>query len=281
MTTQTFPAWLRENGYRDATIAQYERHVETLTTAGSHSLARTTLRQYSRGWDALRKYQQATGQPVSEPLPTEPAQTNPRARGSKRRRTARAWPEATWLALLERARAGTEREDLALCVLLSTGMRASDVLRIKRVELDRFLTHGRFSFEAKGGIARDLVPDEGQADDVRALAEAVVASREPNVAAFVAEGDDSTLPAAPGYCRIRRRFLAHCKAEGLAPLHLHDARHTIALRVYERNRNSHPELAVMALLGHSNLQTTMIYLQSLVPGHDAQQSIGVPRRGKR
>lgn len=278
-TPATFPAWLRSNGYRDATIAQYEQYVATLTTRGTHGLARTTLRQYGRGWEALRAYQQATGQPVSEPLPVEPIPTNPRARKNRRRRSAGAWPETTWLALLERVRKGDEREDLALAVLLATGMRASDVLRIRRLELDRFLTHGRLTFEAKGGVDRDLQPDEGQADDVRALANAVVASSGVNVAAFVSDGYESTLPGAPGYEHLRARFLAHCRALGFPPLHMHDARHTIALRVYTRNRNDHPELAVQALLGHSNLQTTLIYLRSLVPSQDAQQSVGVPRRG--
>lgn len=278
-TPQTFPAWLRANGYREATIATYSRHVETLTTRGMRHLGPITLKNYRVGWDAFRTYQKATKQPVSDPiaLPEEPV--NPRARSNKRRRQIVAWPEETWLALLAHARKGSEPEDLALAVLLSTGLRASDVLRIKRIELERFQATGRFRFEAKGGVDRDLLADPGQADDMRALAVGVAGTGSSNVAAFVTRGSsDSTLPASTAYCRLRDRLLATCRELGFPPLRLHDARHTIALRVYTRNKGNHPELAVMALLGHANLQTTMIYLRSLVPGQEAQASVGIPRR---
>lgn len=279
MSTPSFPVWLRQNGYREATIEAYARHVETLTTRGAQHLNPVTLRNYRRGWEALRTYQRATEQPVSEPLELPETPHNPRARQQKRRRTISAWPEATWLALLEAARGGSEPEDAALAVLISTGLRASDVLRIERVELERFQDTGRFRFEAKGGIDRDLLADPGQADDMRVLAAGVQDAHVRNVAAFVTRGaSDSTLPASAAYCRLRDRLLHYCRQLGFPPLRLHDARHTIALRVYMRNRNDHPELAVMALLGHANLQTTMLYLRSLVPGQEAQASVGVPRR---
>lgn len=280
MTTPAFSDWLRRNGYREATIVAYESHVESLQRNGAEGLRISTLRQYARGWDALRKYQRATGQPVSDPVPLPEKPINPRARGKKRRSQPRAWPEATWLALLERARRGDEPVDAALAVMLSTGMRASDVLRIRRSELAAFRETGRFVFEAKGGVDRDLVPDLGQADDVEALAARVEGTRgASNVAAFVTQGaSDSTLPSSAAYQRMRKRLKEYCRELGLPPLRLHDARHTIALRVYERAKGQHPELAVMALLGHANLATTLIYLRSLVPTEEARASVGVPRR---
>lgn len=273
-----FSGWLAHERFRPSTARNYRSAVETLLRDGTRGLKPTTLAYYASGWEAWRKWRASSGLDVPDPIAKPEKPANRRAGKRQRRHAHHVWTEPQWAALLARARAGQDPVDTAIAVVISTGMRCGDVLRLRRTGLERYLAIGRLDFEAKGAVERTLVADEGQADDLRALASAVIAARRGNVAAFVTEGrSDSDMPADPPYATMRRRLLAYGRALGVPGLQLHDARHTIALRVYERS--GHDARAVQALLGHSDIATTYRYLATLVPDQEAARAVGVPRRG--
>lgn len=267
-----FAPWLRARGYAPTTVDLYVGTVEAIR-AGRTSRSASMRALRWKAWQAWRACCRSHGDlvpPELERTEGEPA---------RRRREVAPWSEAEWEQLLGAARRDETPEGAVLAVELGSGMRVGDVLRLDRATLRRIVEHGAGEYVAKGGRGRVFVPDAGQHDDLGVLLERLERSSHDTVAALVTDGrNPSSTPRGTARRRVARRlaeYAAWYEIPGRA--NTHRARHTIAVRVYQRSGND--VRAAQDALGHEHATTTLRYLDA-TPGL-AREVVGVPRRESR
>lgn len=186
------------------------------------------------------------------------------ARSKRRRSTTSSYDDASWrrLAAEVLARVGSRRpnEAVALYVLLRTGLRVGDLLRIERHALmdPAGILRPTLNLMQKGGSVR-TIDTEGAKDAWLLLCRYWTEPAWTNMALFVTYGSSSDPEAASAaYKRLARTFRELAERAGLPPpWRLHRIRRTVAVQAL-RATGDLP--VVQQLLGHQSVRTTLGYL---------------------
>lgn len=147
------------------------------------------------------------------------------------------------------------RDRAIIAVLFSTGLRISELLGLKRNQIN--LATGEFSVRGKGGKVRPVFLSEEALDE---LGEYIDQRADTNPFIFVRHHKNSQLDStkAPLSSRtVQRSIRAIARRAGITkPISPHKIRHSYATDLL---RNGADLRSVQALLGHSSITTTQIY----------------------
>lgn len=188
----------------------------------------------------------------------------PKRRRRKRKKPAQSLGDEEWRRLWTHVLADGTVQARVLEVMMATGLRVGDVLRVTRRGLTQALTEtGTLLVEQKGGDER-YVRIDGAPDAWGHLLQAWQGKPGATVAWLVSpDGDGSTRAGDSAYQRVSRRLRRLAKSAGISSrVHTHRLRRTVgvqALRVTE------DVPAVQQLLGHRSFHTTMSYLDEARP----------------
>ena len=274
-----FEAWMHEEDYRDSTIRggvlEAQRLVR-LTRAEEPLPARLRWAAYR-----LERYAKARHMELDEGLVSaverlrEAAKQNRRdnahggRRRHKRKRTARSLSDPEWQALWTAVLTDGALESRVIEVLMATGLRVGDALRITRPGLTRALkSTGVLEIEVKGGdeITRYIA---GAPKTWGRLLEAWQGNRGATVAyLLVPDGDGSTHAGDAPYKRVARHLARLVEHAGIAGrVHLHRLRRTVAVQAL---RLTDDVQAVQQLLGHGTSAATAAYIDEARPERVAE-----------
>ncbi len=192
-----------------------------------------------------------------------------RGRGrKKRKKTARSFGDGEWQLLCTAIEQNDTPEARVLEVMIGTGLRIGDVLRLTKRRLRNAERSGRLYIEQKGGEDR-LVLLSGAPKAWQHLSAAWAGDGAKTVASLVSpEGNGSARAGGAAYRRVTRRLKQLAAAVGIdGRVNSHRLRRTVgvqALRVTE------DVPAVAQLLGHRSMNTTMGYLDEARPDRVAE-----------
>jgi integrase len=291
---QAFEAWLREEQFAGPTIensVRAARQILTVASAGEDLPAwlapygRRMLvaeRQLGWAWPAdVKRALKALDTRVGEAKRTPKA-----ARAAARRREKRQelpYDDASWERLYAAVGANDTPEAAVLDVMIATGLRVGDVLRLEWTALVEGRRTGLIRLAQKGGGER-VLPWKGAPDTWRHLEKVWSAwdphDRLPTVAHLVSpDGDGSALAGHAAYKRIHealRRLAKELKLPGRA--HPHRLRRTVIVQALTTTGDV--ELA-RDLAGHASIVTTSRYTKHTRPDVVAQiqQQLAAKRRG--
>lgn len=147
------------------------------------------------------------------------------------------------------------RDRAIIAVLFSTGLRISELLALKRNQIN--LATGEFSVRGKGGKVRPVFLSEAALD---ALGEYIDQRADTNPFIFITHHKNSRLDSAkaPISSRTVQRSIRDIAARAgiTKPISPHKIRHSFATDLL---RNGADLRSVQALLGHSSITTTQVY----------------------
>lgn len=278
MDIDALGAWLRSQGYREASVLKcvsdlraYLAEPDLATNPSSEQ----RQRDYRRAWDfalaftALRE--KATDETLSAALgvPAPPRvyarpRTGPRKLRLKRQKPAISHPDAEWKALRAAIRADKSTAARVLEVCADTGLRISDVLRVEQRELRAGMSRedGVFTIIVKGGkpvlTSVETAPEAwqhllGALGSATHAATAVSASCDPHTPA-------SRSPAYKACDRKLKHLAEACGTSGRA--HLHRFRRTVFVRMIKRGVSLE---TVAKIAHHASSRTTAGYTDEAMP----------------
>ncbi len=202
----------------------------------------SALRSYL-GW--ARKQKHIAAVPDCEPVARE--QNEPR--GLERQDETR---------LIRAVAARGNKRDLAIIeILLETGVRVAELVEIDWSDVEVSPNKGALTVRWGKGRKRREIPLSKPARkafaSLKAEAKALSKGKEPNGRVFKSqrEGNDLSIRG------VESMVARYGVRAGLAELHPHVLRHTFAYRMIEAGNDI---VTVARLLGHSSIQTTMVYL---------------------
>lgn len=266
-----FRRWLTKRGYRPRTVDKTECDLRSYLQNQSIVRGRLTLarwRDYARAYEFYREFAKETGFRVQAPPLDEKWKPKPQPRmlKKKRQKPALSIDESEWKKLRKAVAYDETPEARVIEVMLATGLRVGDVLRVPPDTLAQALkrTDGLFSIELKGGKVIHY-PIGGAESEWKHLLSAIdLMLSDPfgspgrtatHVAEFVSEQKDPEDRAA--YFRVRDRFTELCEAVGLTGrTNLHRIRRTVGVRLLDRGV---PLYDVQRVLGHADSRTTQGY----------------------
>lgn len=263
MDLDAFSKWLTKEGYRPRTVQKtvtdlksLKNHPDLAKNPTSDQRARDYLRAYTY-------YSEFLGEkPRGLVEPTIPERTSRRRRhhddGPKK--LAKVGIDAGgWKRMWKLLDADESPEGHALAVLMATGLRVSDLLRVTPMALDVAFrrSDGQILLEVKGGKDMVSTVDAARAEwtDLReAMAEA---GRPENVAAFISPGSANPDAGGAAYRQLVRRLRSIADEAGVSgPIHLHRLRRSVAELALESGASLEE---VQMMLGHTDIKTTQIY----------------------
>jgi len=258
VTVTAFREWLEREGYGPGTIRKYTQDLQSYfrDPTVAHDVSRQRAHDYAR---AYRLYETVFGKPRRIPRPPDPPPASKRRGPRSKRRVRDTLDDRQWRALKRAIDEDESPAAYALAVLIATGLRCADLLRVERDELRRAhrRSDGAIRIRVKGGLEVASTTDAAPRawNDLR---EAIERARSSNVAAFVATGNDPN-PEADGAASkaLRRTLKRLAQQAGLRRrVHLHLLRHTLANRLIARGASLEE---VQHLLGHVSRRTTERY----------------------
>jgi integrase/recombinase XerC len=272
-----FEQWMVHAGYRDSTIRRSVQDVTQLVdwTEQEREVPRRLkpsvkrLLMYFEKRDIIPRGALAESiAVVLEPPPQLTPMERRRARQKRKRRQQTSYPDADWKALWAGVRGDTSPEARVLEVMLATGLRVGDVLRLTRARLRDGLVRTVITIEQKGGDDR-LIYIEGVEEPWARLHAAFDGTRATNVALLVSpEGDGSPLSADAAYRAVNRQLKRIGTALDLpGPHRTHRLRRTVAVQAL---RITEDVTAVQQLMGHKSVQTTFGYISEARPEREAE-----------
>lgn len=147
------------------------------------------------------------------------------------------------------------RDRAIIAVLFSTGLRVSELLSLKRNQVN--LATGEFSVRGKGGKVRPVFLSEKALD---ALGEYIDLRADTNPSIFIRHHKNPRFDSskAPLSARtVQRALVQAAKRAGITkPISPHKIRHSFATDLL---RNGADLRSVQVMLGHSSITTTQIY----------------------
>jgi integrase/recombinase XerD len=166
----------------------------------------------------------------------------------------------TWKTRDTRSRRPTaERDRLIICVLLSTGVRASELceIRLQDVDMSRNAIHVQGKGRGRGSKPRTVYFGKRTAKALWAYLTPRLEGMRPADRLFTVGTDDDPRP-------LRRRVLwRHLKRigerAGVDDVSPHRFRHTFAIEFLRNSEDPRALYVLQDLLGHSSLQTVRIY----------------------
>lgn len=186
-----------------------------------------------------------------------------------RKREARSIDDTSWRELADAIERDPSDEARVLDVMVSTGLRIGDVLRVTEPALRSALRTGRLVTEVKG--QREVAfPIEGSHEVWDRLHRSMVDDPHhpkggwKNVAHWICPNSAaSPLAGDCAYARVHRRLKKICASCELTErIHLHRIRRTVAVQAL---RLTSDVRAVQGLLGHASLKSTSAYLDEARP----------------
>ncbi len=268
--------WMDAQGYTEASVRSYLGGVQRLARGEGDTIpALAVYVGAARAWLAWPDH-------ASDPVTTANAERlvaradeartaagsrvlTKRREQNRRRREATSIGPDDWQHLADSVWADESIEGAVLAVLIATGLRIGDALRIERPALTSALSTGLVRVQTKGGGDRRL-PWSGAPDEWARLHAALLGHpRDLVTVADVLMGTPhaSTLAAQGAYQRVRRALIAHAEAVGLdGRTNLHRLRRTVAVRALSTTEDT---VAVQQLLGHASIQTTARYVDEARP----------------
>jgi integrase len=273
---ETLRAWMVARDYAQRTILGTLvdlRTAQRLVQAGkTNARLRPTLRRVEAcaedlDNDALR----ALAGKLSPAVPPVKAAHRFGGRAKpKLGREARSFTDEDWERL--RGALGTTPPELALGVMVATGLRVGDVLRLSRATLLEAQGSGEVVLKLKGGVeVRQRL--DGAPEAWAALLGPFLRSGAHDVGHWISPQTRSESGANGAYQAMRRALKRVCADAGITEeAWTHRIRRTVGVRAY---RVTEDVLAVRDLLGHRRAVTTETYLSEARPDRVAalQQKI--------
>ena len=266
--------WLTQQGYRPSTITTGVADARQLVSWAKENreiprrLRPTAIRLKSFAEEGgVRRWNSDVREVVDWLVLPQP-----RTRGRKRRKKkAQSFSDVDWLALCHEISEDASLAARVLEVLVSTGLRIGDVLRINRQRLTRAWDSGRLIVEVKGGDDR-IIDLSGNPRAWGRLLEAWQGKPGQIVATLVCSvSDNEDAPDRAGGCAYKRvdrrlkRLAKRAKVKGR--VHLHRLRRTFGVQAL---RTTEDVVIVQQLLGHRSYHTTMGYLDEARPERVAE-----------
>lgn len=261
----TFHVWLSEQPYRSTTARQTYARVrfaaeQWRTTGAIPKSAVEACRRYAL---YLAEHPPAKASAFERWVleHVEPTRAM-KPRSGPRKLQAQRIPEHEWSRLvghLEQDR--KSREATVLMVMVATGHRIGDVLRITRRELDAAKRSGTLKLEVKGGHELQ-VPLGGAPEVWDRLSRTFRGGPDDTVALWVSEGSSADPEAGGAAYKRCSRYLGRVgkQLRLSGRVHLHRLRRTVAVKALGISRDVH---AVQQLLGHRSLASTLRYVDEL------------------
>lgn len=256
---EEFAEWLSAD-YAPTSVRKLRADVQTMATWGpappeSKRLG-PRLQDFRWAWGRWDAFCVEKGRqnPLPEPkaLERRPGRRN---RKGGRLKPARSIPAEQWEALRTRIEADDSARGAVLDVLVSTGKRISDVLRVTETQL-------REAFNRKDGETVIEVKD-GKAVILSILGAPRAWGRlygylapEQTVADAVSSGSPAEAGSA-AYQKVHRALQAHADAIGITDVHLHRTRRTVAVSLVREGASLEE---VQRVLDHNRRATTERYV---------------------
>jgi integrase len=279
----TFNDWLVSKQYSGSTLRATLREAKQIEQLVLHhqpvrmTLTPTIRRMEAYGEEIGAPSYSALAQSARRLLPNAGVQTRFGGRASKRKvEEKRAVDDDDWSRLDSHVVADASLPARVVLVMMRTGMRVSDVLRIPIQTLYRGIERGRIPTILKGGKPFEVLV-EGAGGAWELLGEAVREARPSGLLIAHAVSPRTKVTEVEGatgaYQAVRRVLQKHAAAAGVdSRIYTHRLRRTVGVRAY---RVTEDVLAVRDLLGHSKSRTTEGYLSEARPDRvaDLQKKI--------
>jgi integrase len=182
-----------------------------------------------------------------------------------RKQVARSYGDDDWRKMYKHVLEAPAPEAIVLHVIMDTGLRIADVLRIGYDTLVRGKREGMMHIEVKGGDMRPIAW-EGAPDTWQRLLDALIAADDyaGMVAVMVCPHGDGDPESGKGaYQAVNRYLKTMCSELDVAGRHhIHRLRRTVAVHGLKETDNI---LDVQQLLGHKSVRSTETYLDEARP----------------
>jgi len=258
LDTTEFARWLTRH-YARTTVRKLCADVATMARSGPEPPEAKRLAQRKQdfrwAWGRWAAFCKATNR--RNMLPEPARHERQPGRRPKRQRPALSIPEGPWAALRKRVRADSSITGRVLDVLVSTGLRIGDVLRVPESAIAeaRARPDGVTVLEVKGAKPV-IVSVRGAPKAWERLHDAL----KPGQLVADAVSPGSSWEAGSGaYARVRRALKAHAAEVGLDPatVHLHRTRRTVAVTLIRAGASLEE---VQRVLQQNNRSTTERYV---------------------
>lgn len=271
MNLDRFAVWLAGAGLADTTRAQRlvdARQIVKVAEAGEMPPARLHFAAVTlTAWAEEEDVDFGGISPQIAWLVSDDAKQQAMHGSKHRKKPARAFDPAGWKRLAVTIVKTETNEARVLEVVMVTGLRIADVLRIRRTQVQRAVEDGVFTTIVKGGGEREIYVR----GPVRTAFERMLdawngtkggASRK-DVSSWILPESRDARPYFGAYQRVSRELKRVSKELSLeGSVHLHRMRRTLAMQAYAITKDP---IAVQQLLGHADLKTTLKYIDEERP----------------
>ncbi|MCP4204228.1 MAG: tyrosine-type recombinase/integrase [bacterium] len=269
--------WMRRSGFRQSTIRRTLQDTTQLLTwlregKDPPRRLRASVRRLEFYFDDLdvepmswlRKGMDAV---LAAPPPKTPLERR-RARQGRKKRQQKSYADKDWKRLWVAIREDDSTPARVIELMVVTGLRVGDLLRLSRRRLRDGLDRNVITIEQKGGDDR-LIYTEGTRWPWKRLYSAFEGVHASTVAWLVApNGDGSPLSSDAAYMAVNRRLKKLGKDLGIpGPHRTHRIRRTVAVQAL---RLTEDLPAVQQLLGHKSINTTLGYVSEARPEREAE-----------
>lgn len=269
--TDAFAAWLaKQHDYRGTTLRELLQKARYLARAAEEQREPVIMHSLlDRAATKIRAFAALQPQSVSPELDALCDRYLARARPKRKERAkpARSIPDKHWIAFVRAVEQDESRAARAVEVILATGLRVGDVLRLERSALERARATGApIELTQKGGATRML--DWSGAEDAWSRLLESWTGRGPLAAWICASGNPDPEGGGCAYKTIWRAIRQI--AASVAPderVHPHRLRRTVGVQALKVTGDI---VLVSKLLGHRSIQTTAGYVDEADPAGVAQ-----------
>jgi integrase/recombinase XerC len=197
-----------------------------------------------------------------------------RPRKTPRKRPAVSVPDDQWAALDASLEPDDRLAARAIAVIMSTGLRVGDLLRLEYDVLDRAARGAAIELETKGGKPRLLAwagtPAWARLYDAWTVVRLGrrFTGRDNLAACICSSRNDDPEAGACAYKTMVSMLEHHASRAGVAGrVHLHRLRRTVVTQVLRVTKDIH---ATARMIGHENIQTTARYADEPSPEQTAE-----------
>lgn len=247
-------------------IARLERLSEEVTypdNVAEYGAGPTRIQAYRYAWDLYAAFAEVTGKPKPDfeppPMPVVP-RAHRRKQSRQNQKEHISIDPHEWKAVREVLKTAPGHEALVLRLLLATGLRIGDILRLEPEQLEAAQNRadGLMKIIVKGAKPVYTTVKGPPSVEWAQLTKALKAAKARNVAELICpKGGGDWKPASGAYQASRRAWQDACKKAKVTGEHnLHRIRRTVA--VYVRRATGSLDVA-QEMLGHESSRTTAIY----------------------
>ncbi len=279
LNTHEFEDFLRGEGYRPSTVRKAAADLRTWARYEGNldydDMTIPRIRDYWWAYDAYDEFVREEGAPelpwkpppnhkdVAAQRGTQGSRGRISRRNKKSKREIQGFTLKQFRGLLGAVSELEHKADPTLHIMMLTGMRIGDVLRVTPRAIQRAFSRedGLIQTELKGGKSH-LATVNACPEAWAVLAES--ARKSPNVAASVSKsGNPSADAGGSAYQCVRKRLQSLCLDLGVGgPHNLHRIRRTVAVLL----RKSGASVGqTQEVLGHASERTTAIYTSEYMP----------------